>query len=201
MNETETNVSTKEMAEPTLAELKTEDRLIAYLKGLQKQQDRAALADLRRGLGKPPRAAMEMYPYLGRFLSHEPRHNYENAVFIVASLFAYYPDAKHAKGNLGASLRELATSEGDGVEKRFVALLNAEIEDLPNYLRQIIGLLKSKGTAVNWEQLLRDIQYWKSNDANHKYESVQACWARGFWANSVNYSNNQDTQNNSGETN
>lgn len=159
---------------------------------------------------------MEMYPYLGRFLSHDPIRNdrRESAIFIIAALFAYYPDAKHTKGDLGASLRELRELKNkdskqnsddkktDGIEKRFTALLNAEAEDLPYYLRQIIGLLKSgeKQIPVNWEQLFKDVQYWKSNETNQKYESVQARWARSFWGKSYN-DKKQETENNSGGTN
>ncbi len=168
-----------ETIEAVLDERQDEPRFISYLKGLEKRQDRAALAHLRRGLGKQPKTAMEMYPYLGQFLSHEPKHGYENAIFIVAALFAYYPDAPGNVGNLGASLRQLK-DESDGIEKRFVALLNAEAEDLPYYLRQIIGLLKSKDVAVSWDQLFKDVQNWNGDKG-----FVQQNWARSFWGNSA----------------
>ena len=193
MNETQTNVSANETTESIPAETKKEDRLISYLKNLEKRQDRAALAHLRRGLGKPPKTAMEMFPYLGQFLSHETKPRYENAVFIIAALFAYYPDAPPNVGNLGASLRQL-NDDSKSIEKRFVALLNAEAEDLPYYLRQIIGLLRAKEIAVNWEQLFKDVQNW-DNDKRF----VQRKWAEKFWGNYNN--NNQEKQNNSGGTN
>ncbi len=91
---------------------------------------------------------MEMFPYLGRFVSYDTKPNYENTVFIVAVLFAYYPDAKHTSGNLGASLQELK-EKSNSIEKRFVALLNAEAKDLPYYLRQVTGLVKSSDIGVN----------------------------------------------------
>ncbi len=194
MNETQTNVSAMETTESISAETKKEDRLIRYLKNLEKRQDRAALANLRRGLGKPPKTAMEMYPYLGQFLSHETKPRYENAVFIVAALFAYYPDAPGNVGNLGASLRQLK-DDSDSIEKRFVALLNAEAEDLPYYLRQIIGLLRAKEIAVNWEQLFKDVQNW---DSDKRF--VQRKWAERFWGNPDN-NKKQETENNSGGTN
>ena len=189
MNDTIKEVSAAETIETiSAAEPPNEDeRLIKYLKGLEKRQDRAALAHLRRGLGKPPRAAMEMYPYLGQFLSYEPRPRYETAVFIVAALFAYYPDAPGNAGNLGASIRQLKDdSDSKSIEKRFVALLNAEVEDLPYYLRQMIGLLKSgqKQIAVNWNQLFKDVQNWNSDK-----RFVQQKWAERFWG---NYSSDKD---------
>ncbi len=195
MNETQANVSANETTESIPAETKKEDRLIRYLKNLEKPpKDSAALANLRRGLGKPPKTAMEMFPYLGQFLSHETKPRYENAVFIIAALFAYYPDAPPNVGNLGASLRQLK-DESDGIEKRFVALLNAEAEDLPYYLRQIIGLLRAKEIAVNWEQLFKDVQNW---DSDKRF--VQRKWAERFWGNFLG-DNNQEKQNNSGGTN
>jgi CRISPR system Cascade subunit CasB len=120
---------------------------------------------------------MEMYPYLGQFLLHEPKPRYETAVFIVAALFAYYPDAPGNAGNLGDSIRRMK-DDSDSIEKRFVALLNAEAEDLPYYLRQIVGLLKSKEIAVNWNQLFKDVKNWNSDK---RY--VQSAWARSFWGN------------------
>ena len=175
------------------------DQLIKYLESLVKQKDRAALANLRRGLGKPPKTAMEMYPYLGQFLSNDPKYNYENAIFIVAALFAYYPDAKNTSGNIGASLRRyFEETKSDSVEKRFVALLNAESDELPNYLRQIVGLLKSKEIAVNWEQLLKDVQFWNSDNSRTREK-----WARSFWGTSAGGNNqpNQDKQNTLGGEN
>lgn len=194
MIETIENASANDEGKTVSAEAKEEHRLIRYLKGLENRQDRAALAQLRRGLGKPPKTVMEMYPYLGQFLSHETRRNYENAVFIVAALFAYYPDAPSNAGNLGASLRQLK-DESDSIEKRFVALLNAEAEDLPYYLRQIIGLLKSKEVAVNWQMLFDDVQFWNADNRR-----VQARWARSFWGDFYT-EKNQDTKQNSGGEN
>ena len=199
MNEVIENTESVDETPPiNTVEMSAESRFIGYLKGLEKRQDRAALANLRRGLGKPPKTAMEMFPYLGRFLSHDTKPNYENTLFIVAALFAYYPDAKHTSGNLGASLRELKENS-DSIEKRFVALLNAEAEDLPYYLRQIIGLLKSNDIGINWGKLFFGVQNWKNENLKEK---IQSQWAKQFWGNFTE--KNQDNQNskpNTGDTN
>ncbi len=193
MNDTTSeDVSLAEEGEKTTtAEMLEDDRLIGYLKGLEKQQNRAALANLRRGLGKPPKTVMEMYPYLGQFLLHEPNHKYETAVFIVAALFAYYSDAPGNVGNLGDSIRRMK-DDSDSIEKRFVALLNAKAEDLPYYLRQIIGLLKSKEIAVNWNQLFKDVKNWNSDKRR-----VQNAWARSFWG---NFSSDKKSEDKTGGT-
>ena len=176
-----------------IIETRDEDRLITYLKDLAKPpKNNAALASLRRGLGKKPKTVMEMFPYLGQFLSRDP--NYETAVFIIAALFAYYDDAPSNIGNLGASLQKIKDESGT-IEKRFVALLNADEEELPHHLRQIIGILKSKSIALNWEQLFFDVRNWKNEKLK---DSVQYFWAKEYWKD--NYKEkNQDTQNTQGE--
>ena len=193
MTDTIENVSKAETNEITTEEMPKDDRFIRYLKGLEKRQDRAALANLRRGLGKSPKSVMEMYPYLGQFLYNDSKHDYETAVFIVAALFAYYPDAPGNAGNLGDSVRQLkGDSDSKSIEKRFVALLNAEAEDLPYYLRQMIGLLKSdqKPIAVNWNRLFKDVKNWNSDK---RY--VQTAWARSFWG---NFSSDKKSENTTG---
>ena len=194
-----------EKNESDLTKSKLKHDFIEHLESLVK--NRAALAHLRSGLRRKDSRSMEMYPVIGRFLAEtNPNRSYENAVFIVAALFAYYPDAKSNTGNLGASWKEFRNkkkkrnpndeSKTDSNENRFVALLNAEVDELPNYLRQIIGLLKSEDVAVNWEQLFKDVQFWEAAGDNSKYESVQRKWARSFWGN-FNNENNQDKQENS----
>lgn len=192
-------------AETDPVEAKKKDRFIEYLELLAEGKNLAALANLRRGLGKSPKSSLEMYPYLDQFLSEKsegkkPNYKRENAVFIVAPLFAYYWKAQTNIKDLGASLLKYQKeTESDSVEKRFVALLNAEAGELPDYLRQIVGLLKSKEIAVNWEQLFTDVQYWEASNNNSKYESVQRKWARSFWGNSNNKTIQNSQENSGGE--
>lgn len=165
-------------------EEKSESGLIAYLKDLAKKQDRAALAHLRRGLGKKPGYAMEMYPYVGRFAGEQSNKSHERAVFLTAALFADYPDAPQNAGDLGSSVKQLS-EKSDSIERRFVALLDADAEDLHYYLRQMIGLLKANSVPVNWEQLFRDIRNWSHDD-----RFVQRKWARSFWGSKETKENN-----------
>ncbi len=63
---------------------------IRDLEGLAEREDRGALAALRRGLGKQPGAAPEMFPYLAPWTQHE--HGWgEECMYLVASLFALHP--------------------------------------------------------------------------------------------------------------
>ena len=176
-----------------------EHTFIGHLKRLVKEQDRGALAALRRGLGKPPGTAREMDRHVLPYLPSETglpastREKQENAYYQVGALFAYWHQgensvAENLPGNMGASLRALVdreTAEGRGredaekrVERHLVALLNCHQDDLPDHLRHTIGLLKSKDIPINWLQLLNDVQswHWESRD-------VQRSWARQFWRN------------------
>lgn len=172
-----------------------DERFISRLEKYIKDDDRAALAHLRRGLGKEAGTAMEMFPYVARFTQNLYR-NEENAYFLTASLVGLYPTISWKSDekwqvNLGKSLwiLEEKLREGkprppkdekksSGVEKRFVALLNADEEDLPNHLRQIVSLLKSKEVQINWHELLRGIKQWNRSD-----RKIQREWANGFWGN------------------
>lgn len=158
-------------------EVKEEIPLIGYLKKLAEKQDRGALAHLRRGLGKRPGEASEMFRYIGRFLGERRNDANDRAIFLTSALFAFYNDAPGNAGNLGSSLRRMdAASQNDSLEKRFVALLDAEGDDLHYHLRQMIALVRADNAPVNWGRLYKDIRNW---DSDSRY--VQTAWARSFW--------------------
>jgi CRISPR system Cascade subunit CasB len=161
--------------------------LVAFLRAAEARQDRAVLAALRRGLGKRPGEAAEMFPYVVPYLpdhvATSRRDWVETCHYLVASLFALHPTdwqgqaAGRFDRNLGASVRLLKLASGsDGPERRFIALLNADREDLPEHLRSLMGLFKAHGVGVDWEQLLADLPSWDAAD-----RSVQRRWARAFW--------------------
>lgn len=166
---------------------------------------RAAMAHLRYGLSKPAGAAYEMDRYVLSHLPGNANPQKEDAYYLVASLFACWHQgedkAKTLDGersterNLGRSLRDLVDvdvvedrsseppnkkreKQAKRLEPRFNALLEASSEDLSEYLRQAVSLLKSKAMPVNWSQLLHDIQGWNADS-----RFVQHEWAKGFWVN------------------
>lgn len=135
--------------------------------------DRAMLAALRRGLGQPPGAAPDMFPFVAPFAQRN-----ESAAYLIAALFGLHP-ANTNQGNLGTHFRRLVLegSGEDAVERRFTHLLRSRREDLDDPLRQAVSLLKSKDVPVNWQQLMDDVLHW--SDPNHR---VQRRWASQFWA-------------------
>jgi len=157
---------------------------ITYLEGLAEREDRGALAALRRGLGQPPGTVAAMYPYVVPWLPADAPPWQEAAYYLIAALFALHP-APGGTGNLGESFRQAQDTEpppaGEAqrispVERRFTALLAAHPDDLPDHLRQTVSFLKSKEVAINWHQLLVDVQEWNRPDRR-----VQKEWARTFW--------------------
>lgn len=150
--------------------------------------NRAALAALRRGLGKQPGEAPEMFPVLLPLLPEAGLSRWDERVaYLVASLFARYPDAppwpesssERWQRNLGASLRQLAAqTDSEGPERRFVALLNSDEDDLPHHLRGIVSLLESAKLPVpmDWVRLIWDLRGWNTPE-----RTIQKDWAGAFW--------------------
>jgi len=166
---------------------------VHYLENLV--ADRGAMANLRRGLGKPPGMAYEMDKYVLPRLPESPTPWQENSYYLVASLFAYWHQGKERSQsldgkrredrNLGKSLKLVFEYTRAGIqrdeaqkrlEKRLAMLLDASIEDLPEYLHQTVSLLKAKDVPIDWAQLLNDIQHWNTDT-----RSIQHEWAKGFW--------------------
>jgi CRISPR system Cascade subunit CasB len=156
---------------------------------------RATLASLRRALGKAPGAAVEAYPFVTPLLpplqtvhDHERDELNEALYYLVASLFALHPHNWQSEKNVrwrtnfGASMARMkgqSPERSAGVERRFVALLNASFAELDDHLRHAISLLKSADIPVDWLQLLDDLRRWEFDD-----RVVQRRWARSFWGES-----------------
>jgi len=132
------------------------------------------LAELRRGLGYLPGEAPGMFPYVVPF-AHQPYE--ERNLYMLASLFALHPVSTE-EGNMGTHLYLYTQAVGDdtATTRRFVQLLNLRRDALDSPLRQHISMLKSKDIAVNWHQLLFDLNNW-----NREARFVQKNWASAYW--------------------
>jgi CRISPR system Cascade subunit CasB len=151
--------------------------LIDYLEA--HAEDRAMLAALRRGLGQPPGAAPDMFPFVVPFVQ---KWN-EDELYLVASLFGLHP-LSTTTGNMGTHIKDFSRAKNfakveddDASTRRFVQLLRYSREAIDTPLRQQINLLKSQSVPVNWHQLLYDMQYW-----GHEDYFVQRKWASAFWS-------------------
>ncbi len=148
---------------------------VAFLETLG--EDRAALAQLRRGLGQPPGTVADMYRYVAPWIGPDTPRRAEDAHYVVAALYAMHP-APGATGDMGDHFRRAARAAPDAtaIERRFTVLLSAHPDDLPFFLRQAVSFLRSKEVAVNWQQLFRDLTAW-----GHPERYVQRNWARSYW--------------------
>jgi CRISPR system Cascade subunit CasB len=151
----------------------------AFIEHLEKlTEDRAALAELRRGLGRAPGEAPGMFPYIIPFVNNR----YEEAdLYLIAALFALHPSSARS-GNMGEHLHAYTQAVGDdaATTRRFVQLMRQSRAALDTLLRQHISLLKSKEIAVNWHQLIFDLRGWE-----HEDRYVQRQWARAYWKQSA----------------
>ncbi|MCA9826702.1 MAG: type I-E CRISPR-associated protein Cse2/CasB, partial [Dehalococcoidia bacterium] len=69
---------------------------------------------------------------------------------------------------------EQLTGGASSTERRFIALLDADPEQLPHRLRQMIALLKEQ--AIDFDALLDDLLRWRD-----ERKRTQNAWARDFY--------------------
>lgn len=152
---------------------------IKHLEALVKDEERGALAALRRGLGQEPGMVASMFPHVVRFLGDVRAGSWnEKAYFLVGALFAMHPVPRLDDVSLGAALGAISQqTERGSIEKRFMALLDAHPDDLGEHLCQAISLLRANDNArLDWEMLLEHVEHW-----THEDRWVQRRWARDFW--------------------
>lgn len=159
---------------------------IAYLTGLA-DHDRGALAHLRRSLGYDPGAFPRAYPYVERFVERivGPDRHAENpwrkALYLGAGLFALHPEQRQGK-TLASAFGHLARArESTSIERRFIALLGAEPEGLPDLLRQVVSLLAADDRAIDYVRLLDDLGILLRPFGGVGRDRVRQRWARDFY--------------------
>lgn len=151
---------------------------VSRLERLVEEGDSATLAQLRRSLAFEPGTYVYAFPFVERFtvgLSPERRKLY----FLIAGLLALHPESnKNPREDFGRTLQRLYLEQdkSPSTERRFLALLEADDDQLPQHLRQLLNLLKAKGLTVNWERLLQDL-------INRQYhpEETKRRWAQSFY--------------------
>lgn len=140
-------------------------------------EDRQARAILRRSLAAAPGTYTPAFPYVEPFLGElSARDRRRRAAYLVAGGFALHP--VHAEGrDLGAAFQWLAARRGTGnIESRWIALLDADDDQLPERWRQGLRLLAADGIGLDWAQTYRDLSSW-----GHPNRFVQQRLARSFY--------------------
>ncbi len=161
---------------------------IEWLENISKK-DTKVRAVLRRSLAFDPGVYVPAYPYIEPFTKNENNSWKRQAFYLVAGLWASHwregrvgapmPigeacavfDSKRRK-RLGRDDRRKMTS----TEKRFVTLLDADPDQLPYRLRQMIALLKEQ--TIDFDDLLTGLLDWTDD-----LKRTQVGWARDFYRN------------------
>ncbi len=154
-------------------------RLVGRLASLESNDagsDRATMAALRSGLRHSDGVALEMMPFLSKFLP--PQESKRDARwFQVAALFALHPQNTRRE-TFAQAFRKLADAGSESVEKRFQLLLSCHGDDLFRHLTQCVGLLHAQNISLNWYQLLLDLS---AGDWDDPRRTIQMRWAREFY--------------------
>lgn len=157
------------------------DSFVAHLQTLA-LRDRGALAALRRSLGFAPGAYPPAYPAVERFAVHGQENDpLRQALYLTAGLFALHPMHRSGRPLAAAIGQAMRQRQSDSIEKRFIALLAADAESLPNHLRQVIALLAADGAAVDYAELLDDLSRLLRRWNEEQHDRVHQRWARAFY--------------------
>jgi CRISPR system Cascade subunit CasB len=151
-------------------------RLIAWLEELN-GTDSKARAVLRRSLAFDPGQHIPAFPYVEPFLKGEQTGWRRAMHYLVAALWA----TQWREGRAGATaslaracaLHQLQSGSAS-TERRFISLLDADPEQLPHRLRQMVALLSEQ--AIDFDALLADLLRWNFDD-----KPTQSAWARDFY--------------------
>jgi CRISPR system Cascade subunit CasB len=151
---------------------------IEWLEELNRKDTRVR-AVLRRSLSFDAEAYPAAYPYVEPFLKGEPDDGWRRQVhYLVAGLWALHwrEGLQGAQESLAKACFRHFESQGKSpsVERRFIALLDADQDQLPYRLRQMVALLKDY--PLDFSALLKEMLSWI-----HEKKWVQNRWAQDFY--------------------
>ena len=159
-------------------------------------KDSKVRAVLRRSLSFDPGTNPPAYPYVEWSLKNEENLWRRQMHYLVAGLWAaHWREGRHVETmSLGKACAVLRGSSNgsESIERRFINLLDADTDQLPHRLRQIVSLLKEY--SLDFEALLKGLLYW-NDDQKH----TQNQWARDFYRNIDNESAIETTTNEEGD--
>lgn len=150
---------------------------IEWLENVSAENSRVR-ATLRRSLAFGPGAYPDAFPYIEPHLKQEDDSWRRVAHYLVSGLWAlHWREGRDRGVSLGraCALHQKRTNS-NSTERRFIALLDSDQDQLPHRLRQMVALLKEQD--LDFESLLRGVLNW-----NHPDKWVQNQWARDFYQN------------------
>ena len=156
--------------------------------------DVAALARLRRGVGKPAGSVLDIleFTYAEEFVRDSRRDDptpAEVAAHVCLTLFAVHQQSQrermHRKGHrLGRSIRKLIADQGNSnyvdhaVARRFAMLGTADsLDELAHHLRGMAQLMRAKSVPLDYGMLAADLLRWQWSGGPAR---VRLGWGRDF---------------------
>jgi CRISPR system Cascade subunit CasB len=157
---------------------------IKWLEDLN-ERDTKVRAVLRRSLAFDPGRYSPAFPYVEPFLKNEENFWRRDMFYLVAGLWASHwrNGRSGAPLTFGKACASYQVASGStNTERRFITLLDADADQLPHRLRQMVALLKDQ--SIDFGDLLNGLSYW--NDDRKRTQNI---WAKDFYRNL-----NQETQ-------
>lgn len=160
----------------------------------------AALAALRRGVGRPLEESPDSWPYVMDVVGDDRRR--EEAAHVTLSLFALHQQSQKSGSisqtgwGLGKACGRLKFVRGsggaseEGVERRFKAAMAADTpETLAVHLRGLVTILRGEGVPLDYAQLYWDLCRWQRPE-----ERAKVClkWGREYFK-TVQSENDKET--------
>jgi CRISPR system Cascade subunit CasB len=156
-------------------------------------KDTKVRAVLRRSLAFDPGTYPPSFPLVEWSIIDDEKPWSRKVQYLVAGLWAqHWRDGRDKGMPIGKACANYFQASGSATaERRFVALLDADSEQLPHRLRQLISLLKDY--PIDFEALRHGLLRW-----NRVERSTQVQWARDFYR-TVDFTTAETSSDNSNE--
>lgn len=154
--------------------------------------NRAALANLRRGVGRAPGEMPELWGMLLNDLPEELMSesgqptDAEWAIYTALTLYALHQQSQsrsaHEEGaSLGRAVRKLVTHDEDmdRIKHRFDAMVTADsMKEIAYYLRGLIQLMRVPLITLDYAALCKDLYWVQQRD---RANAVKLRWGQDFY--------------------
>ena len=144
------------------------------------EKDTKVRAVLRRSLAFNPGLYVPAYPYVEPFIKNENNSWRREVFYLVAGLWAAHwreSDRGQSMSFGRACAAQQAASGSMSTENRFIALLDADQDQLPHRLRQMITLLKDQ--AIDFDDLLTRLLYWNDDKKRTQNQNIAVIMLAG----------------------
>jgi CRISPR system Cascade subunit CasB len=151
---------------------------INWLESLS-EEDTKVRAVLRHSLAFDPGVFVGAYPYVEPFAKDEENPWKRRVFYMVAGLWAAHWRENRVGDPISigkACAIHQAASGSASTEQRFIAMLDADQDQLSHRLRQMLAVLKEY--SIDFDDLLKGLLYW-----NDDQKRTQNSWARDFYRN------------------